>query len=66
MLQGIFATEKVTSLKIKANLVEPSAFLLQGNKCLAEQELTSEVKATSKNVMDFAGSHKTKGDWLSS
>jgi hypothetical protein len=32
MLQGNFATEKVTSLKIKANSVEPSAFLQEGKK----------------------------------
>jgi hypothetical protein len=31
MLQGNFATEKVTSLKIEANEVEPSAFLPQRN-----------------------------------
>ncbi len=61
LIQGNFATEKVTSLKIKANLVEPSAFLPQRNKCLVKQELTSEVKATSENVMDFVDSHKTRG-----
>jgi hypothetical protein len=61
MLQGNFATEKVTSLKLKANSVEPFAFLLQRNKVLVKQELSSEVKATSENVMDFADSHKTKG-----
>jgi hypothetical protein len=61
MLQGNFATEKVTSLEIEANSVEPSAFLPQRNKVLAKQELLSKVKATSENVMDFADSHKTKG-----
>jgi hypothetical protein len=61
MLQGNFATEKVTSLKLEANSVEPSAFLLQRNKVLVKQELSSEVKATSENVMDFVDSHKTKG-----
>jgi hypothetical protein len=61
MLQGNFVTEKVTSLKLEANLVEPSAFLPQRNKVLVKQELLSEVKATSENVMDFADSHKTKG-----
>jgi hypothetical protein len=35
MLQGNFATENVTSLEIKANSVEPSAFLPQRNKVLA-------------------------------
>jgi hypothetical protein len=61
MLQGNFATKKVTSLEIKADSVEPSAFLPQRNKVLVERELSSEVKATSENVMDFADSQKTKG-----
>jgi hypothetical protein len=61
MLQGNFATKKVTSLKLKANSVEPSAFLLQRNEVFVKQELLSEVKATSENVMDFANFHKTKG-----
>ncbi len=61
MLQGNFVTEKVTSLELKANSVEPSAFLPQRNKVLAKQELLIEVKATSEIVMDFANSHKTKG-----
>jgi hypothetical protein len=61
MLQGNFATKKVTSLKLEANLVEPSTFLLQRNKVLVKRELLSAVKATSEKVMDFANSHKTKG-----
>ena len=61
MLQENFATKKVTSLKLKANSVKPSAFLPQRNKVLVEGELSSEVKATTENVMDFADSHKTKG-----
>jgi hypothetical protein len=61
MLQGNFATKKVISLKLEANSVEPSAFLPQRNKVLVKQELLSEVKATSENVIDFANSHKTKG-----
>jgi hypothetical protein len=61
MLQGNFATKKVTSLKLEANSVEPSAFLPQRNKVLVKRELSSEVKATTENVMDFADSHKTKG-----
>ncbi len=60
MLQGNFATKKVTCLELEANSVEPSAFLPQKNKVLVKQELLSEVKATSENVMDFADSHKTK------
>jgi hypothetical protein len=61
MLQGIFWTEKVTSLKLEANSVELSAFLLQRNKILVKQDLSSEAKATSERVMDFANSLKTKG-----
>jgi hypothetical protein len=61
MLQGNFTTKKVTSLKLEANSVEPSVFLPQRNKVLVEQELSSEVKATSENVIDFANSHMTKG-----
>ncbi len=61
MLQGIFATEKVISLKIKTNSVELSAFLPQRNLVIVKWELLSKVKATSENNMDFADSHKTKG-----
>jgi hypothetical protein len=61
MFQGNFSTEKVTSLKLEANSVEPSAFPPQRNKAPIKRELLSEVKATSENVMDFAHSHKTKG-----
>jgi hypothetical protein len=61
MLQGNFANKKVTSLKLEANSVEPSAFLPKRNEVLVKQELLSEVKATSENVIDFADSQKTKG-----
>jgi hypothetical protein len=61
MLQGNFATNKVTSLELEANSVEPSTFLPQRNKVLVEQELSSELKATTENIMDFANPHKTKG-----
>jgi hypothetical protein len=60
MLQGNFATEKDTSLKIEADSVEPSAFLPHRTKVLVKQELSCKVKATSENVMDFAYSHKNK------
>jgi hypothetical protein len=36
MHQGNFATKKVTSLELKANSVEPSAFLPQRNKVFVE------------------------------
>jgi hypothetical protein len=61
ILQGNFATEKVTSLELEANSVEPSVLLPQRNKCRIDQELINEMKATFENIMDFANSHKTKG-----
>ena len=61
IIQGNFATEKVTSLKLEANSVKPSGFLPQRNKCLIDRELINKMKATSKNIMDFTDSHKTKG-----
>jgi hypothetical protein len=61
ILQGNFSTEKVTSHKLEANSVEPSVFLPQRNKCLINRELINEMEATSKNIMDFADSHKTIG-----
>ena len=39
MIQGNFANEKVTSLKLEANSVEPSAFLPQSNKVLVKRAL---------------------------
>ncbi len=61
MLQGNFATKKVGSLELEANSVEQSAFLPQRNKVLVKPELSSEVKATTENIIDFANFHKTKG-----
>jgi hypothetical protein len=61
ILQGNFATEKVTSLELEANSDESFVLLPQRNKCLIDQELTNEMKATSENIMDFIDSHKTKG-----
>ncbi len=48
ILQGNFATKKVTSLELKANSVEPSTFLPQRNKVLVKRELLSEVKLLLK------------------
>jgi hypothetical protein len=43
MLQGNFAAEKVTSLELKANLIEPSPFLFQKNACLVEREKNNKI-----------------------
>jgi hypothetical protein len=64
MLQGNFATEKVTSLKNEAHLIEPSTFSPQKNACLVKRERSTEVKATSEYIMDFTDYHKTKGKTL--
>ncbi len=53
--------EKVTSLELEANSIEPSAFLPQKNACLVECEKNNKVKASLKNMMDFSNSHRTKG-----
>jgi hypothetical protein len=53
MLQGNFATEKVTSHEHKAEKVEPSAFLPQKNKSLIEN------RATNENVMNIIDSQKS-------
>jgi hypothetical protein len=37
MLSGNFATNRVTSLNNKANLIKPPAFLPQRNACMVEQ-----------------------------
>jgi hypothetical protein len=59
MLQGNFATEKVTSLKHETKKVEPSAFLSQRNKCLINRESTTKNRATNENVMDIIDSQKS-------
>jgi hypothetical protein len=56
MLQGNFATEKVTSLVHEKEKVEPSAFRPQRNKCLVDRESTTENQATNENVMDIIDS----------
>jgi hypothetical protein len=59
ILQGNFATEKVTSLEHETKKVEPSAFLPQRNKCLVDRESSTKNQATNKNVMDIIGSQKS-------
>ncbi len=61
MLQENFTTEKVTSLELEANLIEPSVFLPQKKASLVECKRNNEVKATTENVMDFLDFHRTKG-----
>jgi hypothetical protein len=59
MLQGNFATKKVTSLEHETEKVEPSAFLPQKNKCLIDREVTTENRATNENIMDIIDSQKS-------
>ena len=59
MLQGNFATEKVTSLKHETEKVKPTAFLLQKNKSLVDRESTTKHWATNENIMDIIDSQKS-------
>ncbi len=59
MLQGNFATEKVTSLEHETEKVEPSAFLPQKNKSFVNRESTTEDRAPNKNIMDIIDSQKS-------
>jgi hypothetical protein len=59
MLQGNFATEKVTSLEHETEKIEPSVFLPQKNKSLVDRESTTENRATNENIMDIIDSHKS-------
>ncbi len=59
MLQGNFATEKVTSLKHETEKVEPSAFLPQRNKCLFDCKTTTKNQATNENIIDIINSQKS-------
>ena len=43
MLNGNFATNKVTRLKNKANSINPSAFLPQRNTCMVNQERLKDM-----------------------
>jgi hypothetical protein len=61
MLQENFTTEKLTSLELEANSIEPFVFLPQKKASLVERKRNNEVKATTESVMDFLDSHKTKG-----
>jgi hypothetical protein len=53
-------SEKVSSLELEANSIDPSAFLPQNNASLMEHERNNEAKAMTENVMEFSDSHKTK------
>ena len=59
MLQGNFATEKVTSLEHETEKVEPSAFILQKNKSLVDRESTTETRFTNENIMDIIDLQKS-------
>jgi hypothetical protein len=50
MLQGNFATKKVTNLKNEAHLIEPPTFLSQKNACLVKRERSTKVKATLEKL----------------
>jgi hypothetical protein len=62
MLSGNFATNRVTSLNNKANSINPSAFLPQGNVCMVEQQHFRDMITNTKKSVDILGMHKSKAE----
>jgi hypothetical protein len=60
LLQGNFATDRVTTLNNEANSTNTSAFLPQQNSCMVEQEHLKDMISKTKNSMDVLDAHKSK------
>ena len=60
LLEGNFATDRVTSLNNKANSINNSAFLPQQNSCMVEQERIKDMMFKTENIMDVLDAHKSK------
>jgi hypothetical protein len=60
LLQGSLATDGVTSLNNKANLIDLSLFLPQQNPSMINRERSKKLTACSENNMDIANAHKSK------
>jgi hypothetical protein len=59
-LQGNLATDGVTSLNNKANLINLSLFLPQRNPSMIDRECPNDLTARSESNMDIANAHKSK------
>ncbi len=57
LLQGNFATNRVTTLNNKANSIDISAFLPQQNTCIFEQERLKDMISKTENSMDALDAH---------
>jgi hypothetical protein len=60
MLSGNFVTEEAASLDNEANAINPSICLPQKNPALVNREISKDLHACSKSVIDIPGSHKMK------
>ncbi len=60
LLQGNLATDGVTSLNNKANLIDLSLFLPQRNPSMINRERSNDLTTCSENNMDIADAHKSK------
>ncbi len=58
---NLYRQEKVTSLDIEANSMEPSVFLPQKNKLLIDRKCPMRSGPRLRMGLDFVDSHKTKG-----
>jgi hypothetical protein len=62
LLQGNLATDGVTSLNNKANLIDLSLFLPQQNASMINKEHSHDLTTHSENNMDIADAHKSKAN----
>jgi hypothetical protein len=62
LLQGNLATDGVTLLNNKANLINLSLFLPQQNASMINRERSNDLTACSENNMDIADAHKSKAN----
>jgi hypothetical protein len=60
LLQGNLATDGVTSLNNKANLIDLSLFLPRRNPFMNNRERSNNLTACSENNMDIADAQKSK------
>ena len=60
MLNGTFATDKVTSLNKEANSINPSAFLPTRNTYMVNQKCLKDMISKTQSSMDILDAHKSK------
>ena len=60
LLQGNFATDRVSTPNNEADFINISAFLPQQNTCMVKQERLKGMISKTKNSMDVLDAHKSK------